>query len=251
MNRTKTGWLLAGVLSLLLWPAFTASQETSWEKYMEAAGKAYQQADYVKAEKLVKAALREAEKFGEQDPRFATSLNNLALLYMEQGKYVEAEPLYQRSLAIWEKALGPQHPDVATSNNNLAELYRTRGNYAQAEPLYKRSLAIREKVLGPEHPNVASSLNNLALLYDNQSKYAEAEPLYRRALFVLTKALGPDHPNVATTLENYAVLLRKMDRDNEAEKMEARAQAIRIVHALKNPKKMKFDQALGWAESGK
>ena len=195
MNRTKTGWLLAGVLSLLLWPAFTASQETSWEKYMEAAGKAYQQADYVKAEKLVKAALREAEKFGEQDPRFATS------------------------------------------NNNLAELYRTRGNYAQAEPLYKRSLAIREKVLGPEHPNVASSLNNLALLYDNQSKYAEAEPLYRRALFVLTKALGPDHPNVATTLENYAVLLRKMDRDNEAEKMEARAQAIRIVHALKNPKK--------------
>ena len=153
MNRIKTGWLLAGVLSLLLWPAFTASQETSWEKYMEAAGKAYQQADYVKAEKLVKAALREAEKFGEQDPRFATSLNNLALLY------------------------------------------------------------------------------------DNQSKYAEAEPLYRRALFVLTKALGPDHPNVATTLENYAVLLRKMDRDNEAEKMEARAQAIRIVHALKNPKK--------------
>ena len=127
MERTKTRWLLAGVLSLLLWPASAAAQGTSWKEYMEAAGKAYQQADYARAEKLVKAALREAEKFGEQDPRFATSLNNLAELYRVQGKYVEAEPLYQRSLAIREKALGPEHPQVATGS--LA-IYRNQGKYA-------------------------------------------------------------------------------------------------------------------------
>ncbi len=34
----------------------------------------------------------------------ARSLNNLAGLYQGQGKYAEAEPLYQRSLAIREKA---------------------------------------------------------------------------------------------------------------------------------------------------
>ena len=37
-----------------------------------------------------------------------------------QGKYAEAGPLYERSLAIREKVLGPDHPDVATSLNNLA-----------------------------------------------------------------------------------------------------------------------------------
>ena len=84
---------------------------------------------------------------------------------MTQGQYAQAEPLYKRSLAIWEKALGPDHPDVATSLNNLAVLYHTQGQYAQAEPLYKRSLAIREKALGPDHPDVATSLNNLAVLY--------------------------------------------------------------------------------------
>ncbi len=52
----------------------------------------------------------------------AASLNNLALLYQAQGHYAEAEPLYQRSLAIKEKALGPEQPDVAMSLNNLAEL---------------------------------------------------------------------------------------------------------------------------------
>ena len=36
----------------------------------------------------------------------ATGLNNIAFLYHTQGKYAEAEPLYQRSLAIREKALG-------------------------------------------------------------------------------------------------------------------------------------------------
>lgn len=34
----------------------------------------------------------------------------------------EADALYQRSLAMREKALGPDHPDVAQSLNNLAVL---------------------------------------------------------------------------------------------------------------------------------
>ncbi len=62
----------------------------------------------------------------------------------------DAEPLYKRSLAILEKALGPEHPNVAMSLNNLALLYEAQGRYGDAEPLYKRSLAISEKVLGPE-----------------------------------------------------------------------------------------------------
>ena len=42
------------------------------------------------------------------------SLNNLAALYQAQGNYAEAAPLYRRSLANREKALGPEHPQVAT-----------------------------------------------------------------------------------------------------------------------------------------
>ena len=34
----------------------------------------------------------------------------------------EAERLYRRSLAIYEKALGQDHPDVAASLNNIAAL---------------------------------------------------------------------------------------------------------------------------------
>ena len=85
-------------------------------------------------------------------PSTGVALNNLAGLYESQGKYGKAEPLYQRSLAIREKALGPDHPDTAQSLNNLANLVSEQGKYGQAEPLYQRSLAIFEKALGPDHP---------------------------------------------------------------------------------------------------
>ena len=144
------------------------------------------------------------------------SLNNLAALYDDQGRYADAEPLYKRSLAIREKALGPDHPDVATSLNNLAVLYDNQGRYADAEPLYKRSLAIREKALGPDHPDVATSLNNLAVLYENQGRYADAEPLYKRSLAIFEKALGPDHPDVAQSLNNLAELYDNQGRYADA-----------------------------------
>ena len=125
-------------------------------------------------------------------------------MYRSQGNYPSAEPLYKRSLAIREKALGAEHPDVATSLNNLAELYRSQGNYPVAEPLFKRSLAILEKALGADHPNVSASLNNLALLYEAQGNYPAAEPFYKRALEIAKKALGANHPDVSKSLNNLA-----------------------------------------------
>jgi tetratricopeptide (TPR) repeat protein len=73
----------------------------------------------------------------------ALSLNNLAGLYATQGRYAQAEPLYKRSLAIKEKALGPHHPDVALSLNNLAGLYRKTDRVKEAEKLEARATRIR------------------------------------------------------------------------------------------------------------
>ena len=41
--------------------------------------------------------------------------------------YAQARPLFERALAIREKALGPEHPDTATSLNNLASLLQDAG----------------------------------------------------------------------------------------------------------------------------
>jgi tetratricopeptide (TPR) repeat protein len=76
----------------------------------------------------------------------------MAGLLQSQGKYEDALPLYQRALAIREKALGPDHPKTATSLNNMAELLRSQAKYEDALPLYQRALAIWEKAWGPTTP---------------------------------------------------------------------------------------------------
>ena len=72
-------------------------------------------------------------------------INDLAELYRAQGNYAEAAPLYRRSLAIWEKALGPEHPDVATSLENYAALLRKSGRSAEAGKMESRAKAISAK----------------------------------------------------------------------------------------------------------
>ena len=131
-----------------------------------------------------------------QDTQWEQSMAEANQAY-QQGRYAEAEPLYQRALAIREEKLGPEHLYVALTLHNLALLYQNQRKYAEAEPLYQRALAIREKVLGPEHPRVAFSLNGLASLYNSQGKYEEAEPLFQRSLAIREKVLGSEHSEVA------------------------------------------------------
>jgi tetratricopeptide (TPR) repeat protein len=156
-------------------------------------------------------------------PELANSLEHLGLLYLNQGRYLEAEPLLQKVLTLRQQLLGSDHPDVATSLNNLALLYKSQGRYSEAEPLYMRSLEIRERLLGANHPDVATSLNNLAALYESQCRYSEAEPLYVRSLDICERQLGADHPDVATSLNNLAELYRSQGRYSEAEPLYVRS----------------------------
>jgi tetratricopeptide (TPR) repeat protein len=75
----------------------------------------------------------------------ATSLNNLAGLYDTQGQYGKAEPLYQRALAIFEKALGPEHPNVVTVLENYALCLRAIHRSQEADLLESRAKMIRAK----------------------------------------------------------------------------------------------------------
>ena len=83
---------------------------TCWLGQTTAGMQAYREGRYIEAAQSLEAALQEAQRFGPQDSRLATSLNNLTRLYDTQGKYGQAEPLRRRALAIAERTLGPEHP---------------------------------------------------------------------------------------------------------------------------------------------
>lgn len=71
----------------------------------------------------------------------------------EQGRYKEAEPLYQQALEIRRTELGDRHPSTATTLLNLAVLYHQTQRSAQALFFIKQALAIYIPILGHDHPN--------------------------------------------------------------------------------------------------
>lgn len=166
------------------------------------------------------------EKMMLQHPPVAINLNMTALMHQFQGSYERAEPLFKRSLAITEKALGKEHLSVATNLDYLALLYQNMKKYREAKLLYKRSLTILEKQLGREHHLVALSLNNLAELYWEQRIYNKAEPLLERSLAITEKTLGKEHPQTVISINKLAVLYDERGSYGEAIKMYKRSLAI-------------------------
>ena len=63
----------------------------------------------------------------------AWGLNNLAGLLTETNRYAEAEPLYRRVLAIFEKRFGPDYPNVGIVPDNLASLMKDKNREPKAE----------------------------------------------------------------------------------------------------------------------
>ena len=136
-------------------------------------------ARYAEAEPLLPARpLRIWEQqLGPEHPDVAHSLNGLANLYCEQGKYGEAEPLYQRALYIREQQLGPEHPETAETMHDFARYWEAQGNSEEARSLYTRALAIREQALGVQHPKTIQTRTRLIALLHAMGQHEEAAQL--------------------------------------------------------------------------
>ncbi|TSA20760.1 MAG: tetratricopeptide repeat protein [Betaproteobacteria bacterium] len=146
MNTLIKNLLGVGLLvaALMVSPAFAKGAGVEWDILNDEVLSLLRAGQYERGVVVAKKALAVAEvNVGENPPAVATSLNNLAELYRDQGHYGAAEPLMKRALAILEKVLGADHPDVALSLNNLAALYRATNRINDAEKLERRAARIK------------------------------------------------------------------------------------------------------------
>jgi tetratricopeptide (TPR) repeat protein len=150
----------------------TTDREELWHAHKEAGEAALRHGRLAEAEEHYLDALREAERFGPEDPRLAETLTTLGMLYSQTSLHpqrgIDAESLLQRALALREQMLGPEHPEVARIVANLAMLYFRSGfqdkeaELAQAALLFQRALAIQEQAPEPDF-SLLGLLNNTRL----------------------------------------------------------------------------------------
>ncbi|HET6884279.1 MAG TPA: tetratricopeptide repeat protein [Pirellulales bacterium] len=153
--------------------------------------------------------------------------NNLGFKLNAQGKYAEAQPLFEKALALQLKLLGEKHSDTALSYNNLAYNLHCQAKYDVAEPLYRKAVKLAVELLGEKHPTTATIYSNLALNLNAQEKYADAESLYHKALAIRLKLLGEKHPDTAASYNNLAANLDSQGKHAEAQPLYQKALDLR------------------------
>ncbi|CAN0377038.1 unnamed protein product [Ascophyllum nodosum] len=116
-----------------------------------------------------------------------------------QQRYAEAETIYARIQAIFEKCRGHRHPTVGAVLSNRAQLLEAQGKIDDAEALYKEAVDIDEEAYGYSHPVVATNLISRARLLCRKGKHDEAVPMLERALGIIKDKLGENDDIVAST----------------------------------------------------
>lgn len=90
-------------------------------------------------------------------------MNNLSLIYQDQGRWKEAEELQVQMQVIEtrKQVLGLEYPNTLTSMSSLAYTWKSLGNNQTAFALMNECFELRTKALGPERPDTTSSLHTL------------------------------------------------------------------------------------------
>lgn len=160
---------------------------------------------YADAERELFEALRLAEEqLGEWSIETASVLNALGMTYKYWGRFDDGRHVYERALAIVERAFGEMHEDVATLHHNLGGLEHARREFQAAEPHARRSVELRRVLRGPEDVTTAEDEAAWAPILKALGHVDEAQALLRHALPILEGELGPQHPEVAGAWNNLA-----------------------------------------------
>ena len=142
------------------------------------------------------------EKYGEEDNKTLTWMNNLAVAYGELGDHRKSLELQEKVYALMCKILGEEHPDTLNTLNNLATTYYQLGDLEKAAEMFEKVYALRCKILGEEHPSTLTTLNNLAGTYGNLGDRRKEAELEEKVYALQCKILGEEHPDTLTSLNN-------------------------------------------------
>lgn len=187
-------------------------------------GLAYQQGkQYESAERMFKRVIAINEKAGASDASAWRAYAQLAHLYASQKRYVEAEPLYEKAVAL--KGSQTQDLNLAVLMYSLADDKLYQHKYAEAEAHYRKALSIEEAQVEKQTQQLAHVLSQLARVLSFQNKNDQVEPLFKRSLGLLAK-----EPELKATyigvLYEYSWFLRQTKRYKEAGEVLAQAEKL-------------------------
>jgi tetratricopeptide (TPR) repeat protein len=199
-------------ISIFIFIIFTCQLTFSqtWRELVDLGLSSYYNGNYYESIGHFEKSLKQAQKeFGKNHANYATSLNNLGMLYKITDRFEDAEKSLLQALELRAKVVGKVTEDYCVTLNNLGTLYNWHGDYVLAEKYFLESYEISNQLYGKSDPKRSLFLNNLAGLYMDIGKYDLAEEYYLETLQVIKTANGEKQQEYITCLGNLARLYFK------------------------------------------
>jgi tetratricopeptide (TPR) repeat protein len=203
-----------------------SAEPDNWTRTIDVAERLHAERKYTEARTILLGALKDASNHQNRNHRLAYTFNNLGSVAQDQGRYLEAEKHYRRSISYWQEAGERSLADLAKTLNNLASMLDSAGRFAEAEELLRRSEMIQVESLGRDDPEIGVLLLNRGTLYFKQHKYREAEDLYRRARAILEPHRESRELELANIAAGLGSICDKTGRTGEAKSHYAFAQGV-------------------------
>jgi tetratricopeptide (TPR) repeat protein len=192
------------------------------QRGLEAAGRR----DYVEAEKNYQQATEMYRALGPQfEAHLSIELFNLAQSVCGQGRWREAVPLFEESLALSQSTLGPKHLRTIADMNALANVTMMLGDAPRAKALLKEAAAIA-RANYPADLQLARTLAALSVLSLRAGNCDEALPFADEALSIALRVEGGEGPESATMYQNVAQVHQAAHRIELALPLFRKARAI-------------------------
>ena len=138
----------------------------------------------------------------------------LAALYVDLGRFSEAETEFLDTYKWMRARLDPNHPDLARTYNSLAIVAWERGDIRQAKQYQQRAVAAWR--IGGNTSLTASGLFNLAMILHSDGEDVEALPLVREARQLRAERYGASHELVGDTDRLLGEVLAALGQDDAA-----------------------------------
>jgi tetratricopeptide (TPR) repeat protein len=177
-------------------------------------------------EKTLLAAVSDASQWKPLDPRVAQAHEDLADYYSAEGRYADAEKIYQKTLELKEDMLGRANPAIIPAVDDVARVSFAQMKYDQAADLIGRELRIMEREYGDNDPKLVPSLEQVARVLEAASKYPDAERFLTRAIAIREKASGGESAELAPDLTQLARVNVEKHNATGAEELYRRVLAI-------------------------
>jgi len=192
-------------------------------------------AEYEQAEQEFEAVIPVYEAhLGRNHGETLSTINNLAVVYIRDGRNEPAKKIYRDVLQRYRDKYGDQHRFVANSYQNLATALTRTGRYAESIPLHQRAFDIYQSVLPQDQPTVAFPLLTKAFAEVHRDRFEDAESTARQAQEILERT-GADEYLVGIAQCLVARAIEGQGRLSEGDEMLAESHASLVGGSVPDP----------------